>query len=160
MSHGDFVSELSTWSEADQLKATILLKDFNSKALAVAAEDEENILDSGSGRHINRKVRILDPDSSVSLTGFDDSRQWTQGSGFLPLAAQDEFTNEEFKFDIVGVISSIFSLGNLTPLYLQSSLSASSTRMGGTFTSTKMVSSAILQGVLTKFISNSETATY
>ena len=32
MAHEDFVSELSTWSEADQLKATILLKDFNSKA--------------------------------------------------------------------------------------------------------------------------------
>ena len=119
MSHDDFVSELASWSESDQLKATILLKDFNSKALAVAAEDEENILDSGSGRHINRKVRILDPDSSVSLTGFDDSRQWTQGSGFLPLAAQDEFINEEFKFDIVGVdqldsvTSSIFPLGKL-----------------------------------------------
>ena len=118
MSHDDFVSELATWSEADQLKATVL-KDFNSKAMAVATEDEGNILDSGSGRHINRKVRILDPDSSVSLTGFDDSRQWTQGSGFLPLAAHDEFTNEEFKFDIVGVdqldsvTSSIYSLSKL-----------------------------------------------
>ena len=98
----DFVEELSTWSEADQLKATILLKDFNSKVMAVSNE-EENILDSGSGRHINRKVRIMDPDASVSLTGFDDSQQWTQGSGFLPLEAHDEFTNEEFKFDIVGV---------------------------------------------------------
>ena len=61
----------------------------------------------------------MDPDSSVSLTGFDDSRQWTQGSGFLPLEAHDEFANEEFKFDIVvvnqlnSVTSSIFSLGKL-----------------------------------------------
>ena len=118
MAHEDFVSELSTWSEADQLKATILLKDFNSKAMAVNSE-QENILDSGSGRHINRQVRMMDPDSSVSLTGFDDSKQWTQGSGFLPLEAHDEFTNEAFKFDIVGVdqldsvSSSIYSLGKL-----------------------------------------------
>ena len=61
----------------------------------------------------------MDPDASVSLTGFDDSQQWTQGSGFLPLEAHDEFTNEDFKFDIVGVdqldtlTSSIFSLGKL-----------------------------------------------
>ena len=32
----------------------------------------------------------MDPDASVSLTGFDDSKQWTQGSGFLPLEAHDE----------------------------------------------------------------------
>ena len=88
----DFVEELFSWSEAYQLKATILLKDFNSKVMAVSNE-EENILDSGSGRHINRKVRIMDPDASVSLTGFDDSQQWTKGSGFLPLEAHDEFTN-------------------------------------------------------------------
>ena len=74
MKDEDFVEELSTWSEANQLKATILLKDFSSKAMAINAE-QESILDSGSGRHINRKVRILDPDASVSLTGFDDSQQ-------------------------------------------------------------------------------------
>ena len=118
LSPEDFVEEISQWSEADQLKATILLKDFSCKALAVSDEDE-NILDSGSGRHVNRNVRILDPDSTVSLTGFDDSKQWTQGIGFLPLEAHDEFTNEDFKFDIVGVdqldtvMSSIFSLGKL-----------------------------------------------
>ena len=118
LSQDDFVDEFSKWSEADQLKATILLKDFHSKAMAIGAEDE-NSLDSGSGRHINRKVRILDPDSSVSLTGFDDSKQWTQGIGFLPLEAHDEFTHETFKFDVTGVdqldsvTSSIFSLGKL-----------------------------------------------
>ena len=131
MKDEDFVEELSTWSEADELKATILLKDFSSKAMAINAE-QESILDSGSGRHINRKVRILDPDTSVSLTGFDDSQQWTQGSGFLPLEAHDEFTNEDF---------------NSTQSRLHFSLLGSYTRTDGTSTSTtKAYSVSLLVG--------------
>ena len=81
-----------------------------------------SILDSCSSRHIHPRVKMLDADEFFSLTGFDDSRQWTNGSGFLPLEVQDESSGTKVKVDIdhvdglESVASPILSLGKLLRL--------------------------------------------
>ena len=96
-----------------------MLKDHFAKAKVNSVGEEETILDSGSGRHIDKRVRVTDPDHSVSLTGFDSSQQWTDGSGFLPMQFDDTLTDEQVKLDIEGVdnlstvAAPILSLGKL-----------------------------------------------
>ena len=124
--HGrDAVAELlSDFGEDEALRMVGLLADFDRQVQSHKAcvVQPGSILDSGSSRHIHPRVKILDADEKISLTGFDDSRQWTNGSGFLPLEMQDESSGTNIKVDIdhvdqlESVASPILSLGKLLRL--------------------------------------------
>jgi hypothetical protein len=81
-----------------------------------------SILDSGSGRHINSKVTVDNPDNAMPLRGFNNSISWTLGSGCLPIQLKDEISGEQvsMKVDDVDKLDSsnepILSLGKLLKL--------------------------------------------
>jgi hypothetical protein len=78
-----------------------------------------SVLDSGSSRHINPSPVITDAEQTVSLMGFDNSQQWTQGTGYLPLEWMTRENDTWIAHDIQSVdamhnISSpILSMGKL-----------------------------------------------
>ena len=61
---------------------------------------EDNVLDLGSARHLHNSATVLDGDNRMALAGFDGSRQWTSGNGYLPLEFQDDYTGEDVVFDV------------------------------------------------------------
>ena len=75
--HGrDAVAELlSDFGEDEALRMVGLLADFDRQVQSHKAcvVQQGSILDSGSSRHIHPRVKILDADEKISLTGFDDS---------------------------------------------------------------------------------------
>ena len=88
-------------------------------ASGVMAVTEGAILDSGSSKHLDTKVFAPNGDDRKSLSGFDNSQQWTEGNGYLPLTIRDHLTGEEAKIDIEDVdqlpqvTSRILSVGKL-----------------------------------------------
>jgi len=81
-----------------------------------------SVLDSGSSRHLDPRVHVVDPDNVQYLTGFEGSVAWTQGMGYLPLQLHDENTGESFPMDMDGVdkleevVSPVLSMGKLLRL--------------------------------------------
>jgi hypothetical protein len=88
-------------------------------ASGVMAVTEGAILDSGSSKHLDTKVFAPNGDDRKSLSGFDNSQQWTEGNGYLPLTIRDHLTGEEAKIEIEDVdqlpqvTSRILSVGKL-----------------------------------------------
>ena len=78
-----------------------------------------SVLDSGSSRHLPPNIHILDNESLVLLTGFDQSQSSTSGNGYLPIRAHDEHSNRSVQLDIEdahqidGVAQPIMSMGKL-----------------------------------------------
>ena len=65
----------------------------NNATLLEEARATGIVLDSGSSQHLQRRMHVLDDGDCVPpTTGFDGSKQWTQGNGHLPVAFTDDYT--------------------------------------------------------------------
>ena len=59
-------------------------------------------------------------DDRIPLTGFDGSRQWTEGNGYLPVTLTDDFTGNVVPMDVWdselmtgSLVTQILSMGKL-----------------------------------------------
>lgn len=99
-----------------QLQMLELIKSHHDSAKCMFSG---SVLDSGSSRHLSPNTHVLDNESLVSLTGFDQSQSWTSGNGYLPIRAHDEHSDSSVQLDIQdadkmdGVAQPILSLGKL-----------------------------------------------
>jgi hypothetical protein len=98
-------------------------RDYYLQILAAhyqSGSDNTSVLDSGSAKHLQSKLCILDSDNRTPLAGFDGSTQWTEGNGYLPVTMTDSISGETFLTDFDDVdlmsgnlLSQILSLGKL-----------------------------------------------
>ena len=78
-----------------------------------------SVLDSGSSRHISPEAVITDAEHTIPLTGFNNSQQWTDGSGYLPVTWKSVESDCNIRcdiddVDILGnVVYPILSMGKL-----------------------------------------------
>ena len=99
------------------------IRDWYLSLLASHYENEHgdsSVLDSGSSKHLQRRVCITDNENLTPLAGFNGSIQWTEGNGYVPAHMNDSITGETFKIDMEDVdlmtsdlISNIWSLGKM-----------------------------------------------
>ena len=118
-----FASLIAPFPEDEQLLFILLIDDWKFKNPDLILQSfqhyEGSVLDSGASRHLSSKTFVTDSESVIALTGFDHSKQWTQGMGYLPLTAHDEISNQQIQLDINevdkinGLASEILSLGKL-----------------------------------------------
>ena len=64
------------------------------------SKSSSSVLDSGSAKHLQSTVCVTDSDALTPLSGFDESVQWTEGSGYVPTEMIDEITGTSFKIDV------------------------------------------------------------
>ena len=78
-----------------------------------------SVLDSGSSKHLHPRTHVTNSDDCISLTGFNNSTEWTQGNGYLPLQLYDENSNTTVSADITDadkldvVASPVLSMGKM-----------------------------------------------
>ena len=107
----------------DMAKCLRLMHDYyTEKCLlrATSSSTDPSVLDSGSAKHLQKRVVVTDSDSRCPLSGFDGSTQWTEGNGYLPISVTDELTGTRIPLDIEdadlmteNLITQILSLGKL-----------------------------------------------
>ena len=83
-------TSISQYEKCIQVHMLALLKHYSDNhpedGLSLLARQATwSVLDSGSSRHLHPNVTLTDSENRVSLTGFDKSRQWTEGIGYLPI---------------------------------------------------------------------------
>ena len=94
-----FNTVLSRDGEHEAAKIIAVSQHYRRQVLLTESKDSI-IIDSGAGRHIDTRTRILDPDYRMRLTGFVGEESWTNGSGYLPLQLHDELSSTDFQVDI------------------------------------------------------------
>lgn len=78
-----------------------------------------SVLDSGSGIHLDPNAVVTNPNEQIDVIGFNNSRELTQGAGFLPCVFQDVDTGDKFSLAITDchrmdqVSKTLFSLGKM-----------------------------------------------
>ena len=78
-----------------------------------------SVLDSGSSKHLSGDTCVTHADDVCSLTGFNNTVSWTDGSGYLPVKLQDAHSNEVVALDFEGadrmdgLASDVLSMGKL-----------------------------------------------
>ena len=99
-----------------------------SQMLRILAEQQSypvnytgSVLDSGSSRHLNPNTCVTHADDTLSLTGFDNSRAWTQGNGYLPIKINDAYSDRTTAIDLYDAdkfdgVCPILSMGKLIRL--------------------------------------------
>ena len=90
-------------------------RDYYLQILAAhyqSGSDNTSVLDSGSTKHLQGKLCVLDCDNRTPLAGFDGSTQWTEGNEYLPVTMTDSISGETFlaDFDDVDPCQAIFSV--------------------------------------------------
>lgn len=106
-------------TEHRNLYLSLLQHWYAHGAQCLASYAGGSVLDSGSSKHIDPRTCVTDTDERISLTGFDNSTQWTEGNGYLPLEIIDQYTGETVKIDVndverlSNVVSPILSMGKL-----------------------------------------------
>ena len=99
-----FSAMLAQHPRDDQMLHLALIKDWHDKQSVLSTSmHHSSVLDSGSSRHIHPRAQVLDADSTVPITGFDNSVQWTKGSGYLPLEVNDQHSGTTRKLDVTDV---------------------------------------------------------
>ena len=104
----------------EQTMYLALLKDYYVNA--VGQSEYGPVLDSGSSKHLSPTVYAPNPEQCKSLSGYDNSKQWTEGNGYLPLLFKDLTTGEDAQIDVEDVdqlskvSSRIFSMGKFIRL--------------------------------------------
>ena len=115
----EFAAVLAQYEGTEQLLLLTLLKDWIVNNRVNSVHLLGSVLDSGSSRHIDARVHVTDADNTISLTGFDNSQQWTTGNGYLPISVRDDHTDIPISIDVpdvdhlATVSSSLLSLGKL-----------------------------------------------
>lgn len=99
---------LAQYSRSEQEHMISLIAHGSSKdgsAVMALQELSDSVLDSGSSRHIHPRTIVTDADMTVALTGFDQSTQWTQGGGYLPVEWISRETGNAVSYDVDDVDS-------------------------------------------------------
>jgi hypothetical protein len=82
-------------------------------------QEQRSVLDSGSALHTGPGVVVTDPNEQICVTGFNNSREYTQGSGFMPCIFRDADTGASFSYAIEdchrmdNIAKRLLSLGKL-----------------------------------------------
>ena len=94
---------LAQYDRSEQEHMISLIAHGSSKdgsAVMALQELSDSVLDSGSSRHIHPRTIVTDADMTVALTGFDQSTQWTQGGGYLPVEWISRETGNAVSYDV------------------------------------------------------------
>lgn len=92
---------LSQFGLREQIHILSLLADHDRSSLVMAAQAYKgSVLDSGAAKHLNPRTHVTDPDDCCSLTGFNNTTEWTQGNGYLPLRLYDTSSDALVSADI------------------------------------------------------------
>ena len=103
---------------------------------ALLADTKSFVLDSGSSRHLDPSVMVLDWENLVSVVGFNNAETTTEGNGHLPLTLDDLNSGASVKLDMEdagrmpSVACPIASLGKLPRLGYSFHFSLSGQRPG------------------------------
>ena len=95
----DLVQQLSKLDGEGQHQVLRHMQAMKDAKTAAAVNYTGSVLDSGSGRHIQRTIQVTDEDNLQPLIGFDGSTAWTQGNGYLPAVLQDDRSGAEISHD-------------------------------------------------------------
>ena len=90
---GDLADVITQARPEEQTLYLALNKHHFSNSVLIAHEGA--VLDSGSSKHLDTRVFAPNSDDVKSLTGFDNSQQWTEGNGHLPLTITDHATGKQ-----------------------------------------------------------------
>ena len=118
-SPGKLAKAISQAQPEEQTLYLALLKHYYVNRVK---ENEGTVLDSGSSKHLSPAVFAPDLEDRKSLSGYDNSQQWAEGNGYLPLQLQDSVTWEKVLLDVEdvdqlsNVSSQIMSMGKLLRL--------------------------------------------
>lgn len=111
---------LSKYDLKDQMHMLALLAAHDRVlSLAATCDYQGSVLDSGSSRHLSPDTHVTNTDDCLALTGFNNSEEWTQGNGYLPLQFYDAQSNVNVSVDIPNsdkldnLASPVLSLGKL-----------------------------------------------
>ena len=113
------ISLINAEKGANEAAKLISLTQYYRNCIFLAEQQDSIILDSGAGRHIDNRTKIIDPEYRMRLTGFTGEESWTSGSGYLPLELHDFESSTDFQIDIEDVdhldnaAASLLSMGKL-----------------------------------------------